>query len=396
VARNSGVKLDDRNRAAAGTAAPWLAAIDAERAAFEAAARRAEDERTLPTDIVELMRALRLFWLKTPVALGGSELAPAVFSEILEQLAYFDASAAWSAMVGNGATGIMAGWLPDAAIGEIFGDPDRLPIFAGQFLLGGTATPAPGGYRVSGRWRFCSGIEHADWVVGCCEVDGPGDSEVIAVCLPKEESTLHDTWYVAGLQGTGSGDFSLSATFVPATWTFDWEADGARRGGPLYRQPQVLFVANELSPVAVGIARRAIDDMLELAAATTRKGSAGALADRAVFQREIARAAAAVRSLQLLYRDAVARCWDATLADRAADPALITRTLAEHTFVVHSCADVVATLFRYGGGRALALSHPMQRHVRNLAAAAQHVFVSDESYERSGRLRLEAARDGGF
>jgi alkylation response protein AidB-like acyl-CoA dehydrogenase len=299
-------------------------------------------------------------------------------------------------MVANGATGIMAGWLPEAGVAEIYGDPDRLPIFAGQFLSGGTATPAAGGYRVSGRWRFCSGIEHADWVVGCCHVDGPRDTEVIAVCAPKATSTLHDTWRVAGLQGTGSGDFSLRDAFVPVTRTFDWEVDRARRGGPLYRQTQVLFVANELSPVAVGIARRAIDDTVELAAGTTRKGSAGALADRAVFQREIARAAAAVRSLQLLYRDAVARSWDATLTEAAPDPALITQVLAEHTFVVHSCADVVAALFRYGGGRALALSHPMQRHLRNLVAAAQHVFVSDESYERSGRLRLQAVRDDGL
>jgi alkylation response protein AidB-like acyl-CoA dehydrogenase len=388
------VNVQDRSPAAR-TTEPWIAAIRAERAAFEAAARRAEEERTLPAEIVELMRALRIFWLKTPLALGGSELSPLEFSTILEELAYVDASAAWSAMVGNGATGIMAGWLPDTGVAEIFADSERLPIFAGQFLTGGTATPAPGGYRVSGRWRFCSGIEHADWVVGCCDVEGSLDSGVIAVCAPKEESTLHDTWHVAGLQGTGSGDFSLSDSFVPAARTFDWDTHSSRRGGPLYGQPPVLFVANELGPVAVGIARRAIDDMLALAAATTRKGSVGSLAERATFQREIARSAASVRSLQLLYRDAVARSWAATLNDAAADHALIARVLAEHTFVVHSCADVVAALFRYGGGRALALSHPMQRHLRNLAAAAQHVFVSDETYERAGRMQLEEARDDG-
>jgi indole-3-acetate monooxygenase len=97
-----------------------------------------------------------------------------------------------------------------------------------------------------------------------------------------------------------------------------------------------------------------------------------------------------VHSLQLLYRDAVARSWERTCSGDGPDYALIGQAMAEHTYVVHSCADVIAQLFRYGGGRVLALSNPMQRHLRNLAAAAQHVFVSDENYERAGRLRLEA------
>jgi alkylation response protein AidB-like acyl-CoA dehydrogenase len=386
------VRLDDAVRTAP-VVEPWLASLRAERDTFEGAALRAEEERTLPAHVVELMRELRLFWLKTPAELGGAELAPDEFSVILEELAYFDASAAWAAMVGNGATGIMAGWLPDPGVAEIFADAHRLPVFAGQFLVSGTATQTPGGYRVSGRWSFCSGIEHADWVVGCAALeDAPGT--VIAVCAPKADATLHDTWYVAGLQGTGSGDFSLHGAFVPTARTFGWDAARAHRGGPLYRQPQVLFVANELGPVAVGIARRAIDDMVEIARAITRKGSSSALADRAVFQRELARAEASVRALQLLYRDAVSRSWAATVTDAELDRAMIVRVLAEHTYVVHSCADVVAQLFRYGGGRALALTNPMQRHVRNLAAVAQHVFVSDENYERWGRLRVEEFTPG--
>jgi alkylation response protein AidB-like acyl-CoA dehydrogenase len=85
-------------------------------AMFEGAAREAEVERRLPSSVVEVLRDLGLFWLKTPLGLGGSELDPIDFCDVLEHLAYFDASAAWAVMVGNGTTGTFAGWLPDEGV----------------------------------------------------------------------------------------------------------------------------------------------------------------------------------------------------------------------------------------------------------------------------------------
>jgi len=370
-----------------------LTAIGEFRHEFEEAGGIAEEDRTLPLEIVEQMRQLGLFWLKTPAELGGSELTPVECSRVLEELAYCDASVAWAAMVGNGTTGTMAGWLPREGVEEIFSPGDRLPIFAGQFGSRGSATPARDGFRVSGRWSFCSGIEHADWVVGGCQVEGEPGTEIV-VTVPKREAELHDTWFVAGLQGTGSGDFSLSNTFVPTSWTFDWNRAPAMRGGPLFRQPHLLFIANELSPVAVGVARRAIDDMISLASDISRRPGGAKLSDRPVFQRDIARVSAGVRSVQLLYRDAISRAWDATREERDLGGSFIPTILAEHTLVVEMCSELVTQLFRYGGGRVLALNHPMQRHVRNLIAAKQHVFVTDENYEVAGRARLaDAALD---
>lgn len=352
------------------------------RASFEEAARRAEEERTLPADVVELMRDLRLFWLKTPKELGGSELDPLDFCDVLEELAYYDASAAWTAMVGNGTTGTVAAWLPDDGVREVFAGTD-LPICAGQFgMAHGTAVPVDGGYVVTGRWRFCSGINHSSWLVGACAA---GDRTILAV-VARDEASLHDTWYAAGLQGTGSGDFSLAETFVPEARTFDWMGSGPRRGGELFRQPQPLFLANELSPVAIGIARRAIDDMYGLASETARRQLP--LSERAAFRKDIARAECRLRAAQVLYRDAVERTWAGTLAGTPVSEAFVLALRAQHTYVMEECVDLVTRIFRYGGGRVLALDHPMQRHLRNLTAAAQHVYVSDENYELAARARL--------
>lgn len=360
----------------------FLDAVRRHRARFEAAARRAEEERTLPADIVELLRGLRLFWLKTPAGLGGSELDPLQFCDVLEEIAYYDASAAWSAMVGNGATGTVAGWLPDEGVREVFPDANgNLPICAGQFSPRGTAVPVDGGYRVTGRWSFGSGINHAQWAVGGCEVEGTGTH--ILVVVPKTQATLHDTWHVAGLQGTGSGDYSLTDVFVPSTRAINL-ATPALRGGELFKTSAPLFVSNELSPVAVGIARRAVDDMYELASATARRAHGIALGDRAAFQKDIARAECRLRSVQLLYRDAVQQTWSGTDSSEA----FVAGLRAQHNLVVEVCLDLVSHIFRYGGGRVLALDHPMQRHLRNLTAAMQHVYISDENYELAGRARL--------
>jgi alkylation response protein AidB-like acyl-CoA dehydrogenase len=373
-----------------------LDALRARRAGFEEAARRAEEERTLPADIVELMRELRLFWLKTPRELGGSEVDPLEFCDVLEELAYYEVSAAWSMMVGNGTTGMVAGWLPAEGLRGIFpatggvaGGVAELPIFAGQFIPRGTAVPVDGGYRVSGRWSFCSGISHADWVVGGCQVAGE-EGRAVVVALPKGEVELHDTWYAAGLQGTGSSDFSLSDKFIPQMRTFDWPGAASLRGGPLFKQPMVLFVSNELSPVVVGVARRAIDDMIAQAGGTDRRMNRVYLSDRSAFQKDIGRAVCRLRAARLLYRDAVEQSWLAARSGTEVTEAFVSFQVARHTLVVEECADLVNQIIRYGGGRVLALNHPMQRHLRNLLAARQHVYVSEENYERAGRTMIAA------
>ena len=296
-------------------AAALLEEVRALRPALEAAARPAEAARTLPAAVVAQLREAALFWMKTPAALGGSELDAGDFCAVLEEVAHCDASAAWATMVANGSTGTMAGWLSDEGVAAAFADPADLPVFAGQFAPRGVAEPVEGGYRVTGRWSFSSGIRHADWVIGSCRVESePGVERFVTV--RRAEATVHDTWEVAGLQGTGSDDFSLEAVFVPTCQSFDWASATPRRGGALFRQPKVLFVGNELSPVAVGIARRALDDLVDLAGATSRTAAGTTLAERPVFQRELGRGAARGAAVRALYREAVGEAVSPRVEDR--------------------------------------------------------------------------------
>ena len=399
-----------------------LADIRSHREQFESAGDRAEELRTLPHDAVATLRELGLFWLKTPAELGGTPLPPVEFSEVIEELAYIDTSTAWAAMIGAGCNGLAGGWLPAAGARRIFGDSadaapagtrgNRLPVLAGQLAPRGTGTPVTGGYLVHGRWGFSSGIVHADWLIGAFkserapaaggggaaggagaedEAASTGIGAMIVFAIPKAEAEVIDNWHVAGLQGTGSLDFSVDGIFVPAELTYELGSP-AVRGGDLFRLGMPAFVSNEVPPLAIGLARRAIDDVTELAAHTARFPGGPTVSERAVFHHALGRAEVRVRAARAVHREAMAVAFASAVADGAPseEQQLAVTTASVHA--VETCADVVSELFKFGGGRALALTNPMQRHLRNVLAARQHVALSEENYEAAGRYLLESAK----
>lgn len=378
------------------TAAELLAAIREHRAEFEAAGVLAEELRTLPPAAVATLSSLGLFWLKTPAEFGGTPLTPLEFCDVIEELAYIDASTAWATMIGNGCGGMAGGWLPDEGARRVFGasasvaGPGSLPLIAGQPQPRGVARAVPGGYIVSGRWGFSSGIVHASWVIG--GFPSPADPAVVIVFVaPKDEADVVDTWHVAGLQGTGSLDFRLSDVFVPASMTYV-RGGPAFRGGALFRQPGHLFVDNEVPPLAVGLARRALSELAELAGQTVRFPGGATLRERSSFQKELGRAWARVRAARAVHREAIAAAWTATVAGGEVPARVLTDATTASVYTVETCAEVVADLFRYGGGRALSLTSRLQRLLRDALAARQHVSVSEEHYETAGRELLQSKK----
>ena len=146
-----------------------LAGIRSHREQFEAAGDRAEELRTLPNDAVATLRALGLFWLKTPAELGGTPLSPVEFCDVIEELAYIDTSTAWAAMIGAGCNGLAGGWLPEAGARRIFGQPaaGRSPggrarrRRCSRCWRASSRRAAPGRRRRAGTWSTGAGGSRA-------------------------------------------------------------------------------------------------------------------------------------------------------------------------------------------------------------------------------------------
>ncbi len=312
---------------------------------------------------------------------------------MLEALARIDGAAGWCLMIQGGSSGLIGGFVPDEAAEAVFGG--SIPNVAGVFAPRGQAVPVDGGFRLSGRWQFGSGIRHADWVVSGARVgDADAPTAFRMFVVPRSQVEIHDNWYVSGLKGTGSCDYSLNDVFVPESFSFeamDLFQGRARRGGPLYRTGMPGFVAIEHTSVALGIGRRALDEITDQAASKHRgvlASTASALAKRGAFQRDLGKADLELRAARALAVEVFEHAWDLTCAGQVPEPALQAEMRSVATYVTEVAAAVVTTAYQYAGGGVLFDSNPLQRCFRDIHAASQHFAVSNSSYEGLAQFYL--------
>jgi alkylation response protein AidB-like acyl-CoA dehydrogenase len=346
----------------------------------------AERDRQLAEPLVAALADAGLFRLCVPAAAGGLEAHPGTLVAAVRALAAGDAAAGWCVAIAA-TSGLVAGYLPEAAAREIYAEPATL--VAGVFAPKGRATPEPGGFRVSGRWPFASGCRHADWLMGGCVVDG-GMRLMLA---PAEAFTIHDTWHVMGLRGTGSHDIELDGVSIPAERTASVLADPPLQPGPLYAFPLFGLLALAIAAVSLGIARGALDDLIALAGGKVPTGGRRTLAERGTVQAEVARAEAGVRAAGALLDEAIGAAWERAVAGAGVDveQRAALRLAATHATAVSTRAT--DTAYTLAGGSALYESSPLQRRVRDAHAATQHMLVAPATWELTGRVLLGMPTD---
>src|SRR5262245_5305098 len=201
---------------------------------IRAAADDIEASRRVPEALVQALADLGVFRLCVPRGLGGLEAHPSELADVIATIAAADGSTGWCAAIGA-TTGVVAAYLAEPVAREIYADP-RV-VTGGVYAPRGTAVPASGGWRVSGRWPFASGSEHCRWLVGGCVVRDGGAPRARLMLFPASEARILDTWHVAGLRGTGSHDMTVEDVFVPAERSVSIVDDRPRAQGPLYAFP---------------------------------------------------------------------------------------------------------------------------------------------------------------
>ena len=363
-------------------------------------ARSAEIEAlgTLPMDLVDEIRPTGAFRQCVPDDLGGPGVTATESLEVFEEFAYHDGSVGWCVAIAS-TTSLLASHLPDPHAGALFGDPGA--IGGGFVVPRGRAVPTGGGLRVSGRWQWGSGTKHCTTIGGGCLVVGPDgrpeprDDGLAApfVFMDPDEVELIETWDVAGLAGTGSVDFEARDVFVPEGRWVQIGADGPVRDNAWSRFSFYGLLASGVAAAAVGIARRSIDELVELAGSKKPQGSTRTLAERAATQAETARAEARLAAAWSLMLDAVDDTWQGALAGQPSTIDQKRRIRLAATHATQTAADVAASMFTTAGGAAVYRTSPIQRCFRDTAVAAQHAMVAPRTLETAGRLRMGLETD---
>src|ERR1700744_1003498 len=261
-------------------------------------------DRRLPAELVSAMRDSGLLRAGAPVEVDALELPAGTALRCAEAVARGDASAGWCVSIAI-TSSLLVAYLPPVSRDELFGAGRG--VAAGVWAPQGKARPAPGGVVVSGRWAFCSGITHADVMFAGCVLDG----RPAVVALPTEQLQILDTWHTLGLRGTGSNDSVADEVFVPGERVLSI-FDGPVIDRPLYRFPPFGFFAACITAAAMGNARSAIDDFVELAGAKKSGASSRTLAQRPSTHAAVAAAESALEAARALYYQAIESAWRAS------------------------------------------------------------------------------------
>jgi alkylation response protein AidB-like acyl-CoA dehydrogenase len=373
-----------------------LSAVSILEPLIRAHADEAERNRRLSPVVVTGLSEAGIFRMYTPVPLGGLEVDPLTFYRVVEAIARIDGSTGWCVFIAGG-NPLLGAYLADQAAEEVFGrDPHA--ITAGVVLPYGTAVVGDGGYWVSGHWSYGSGCQHSTWIFCACHVldgdqmrlTGNGEPEVRFCFVPMAQVTIVETWDVSGLAGTGSHDVVIERVFVPAPYTCSFGPgmmpQGRHYRSPLYRYVLYASFALPISAVALGIAQGALDVCLELAHTKQASGTTIRLREQPMFQVRLAEAAALVRSARAWLHAAVQQAWGSLLTSGHVSFAERTDLLLAAANATRSAAAAVDVLYTLAGATANYRRSPLQRALRDVHAATQHMGTAPQQYESAGRM----------
>ena len=366
-----------------------LDAIARIRPILEADAEANDAAETLAWSSVEALYREGLLSLKVPRELGGPEVEPRLYLELCDELCYINPSAGWCAFINSTSTALIGAFLPDAGADRVFAH-GRMPIASGALIPRGLATPVDGGWKVSGRWPFASGSAHSSWVMAGFRIvrdDAPGPEHMV-MAVPLADVHFLDNWQVMGLQGTGSRDFVLSDYFVPEDMAFDLLTTDPRKGGPMFWLGRPGFVTPDHAAFALGVARRALDEISLQAGSYQRGYLASPIAQRGALQHDLGKCDQQLRAARALCREALDEAWEFCRRGERPDLERQLRLRGACVYATDVACQVATTAFRYGGGNAIYNDRILQRCMRDINAAAQHFMVNTSAYDNLGQFRL--------
>ncbi|KQW18358.1 acyl-CoA dehydrogenase [Afipia sp. Root123D2] len=358
-----------------------------------------EELRSLPPETERELHEAGLFRILQPKRVGGSELDYVALVDFADAVAQADASVAWN-LTNLASHHWMLGMFDRRAQDAIWNEsPDTL--IASSFIFpAGRARKTKGGYILSGRWPFSSGVNSSTWnmLAGIVSSDDDADGvEYRVFLLKKADYNIIDTWTATGLKGTGSNDVEAKEVFVPEHMTL---AVRDVAGGPtpgsavnpsaLYALPVFALFPFVLSGAALGNAQVCLDDYVGIARHRASTYNRARLGDLQTTQIKVAEASAKIDSSRLIMRRT---CIEAMAdARRGVIPHMAEKTKyrRDGAYSVNLCTEAVSLLFSASGARGLYTTGALQRQFRDAHAINAHIaFNFDAAGTNYGRVALD-------
>ncbi|MCW2624860.1 acyl-CoA dehydrogenase family protein [Mycobacterium sp.] len=353
-----------------------------------------EDERRVPEENIAAIERAGLFRLTQPKRFGGFEADFRTKLEVISELARGCGSTAWVTSLMTGGAWFIGVWNDDAQA-DVWGRDPNARI-AGVTAPTGTAEAVGGGYRVSGRWAYCSGSLHADWLyLGVPIMDQDGQpADVAVVLVPAAEVAIEDTWHMAGMRGTGSNTVVANDVFVPdhrlgsLGKLISGEYDHRRVDETLYQVPFVSAVTIDLLGPQLGLARAALELVIEQA------GTKGIpyteydlLSNAPTVQLAVAKAATLIDTAELLAYRAAAEVDEAGQLNKFPDHLARARNKMDITQAIVNAREAIRELVSARGSSSFAEANPLQRIWRDSEVASRHAVahpgISAQLYGRA-------------
>jgi len=339
-------------------------------------AQKCEDARGLLPENENLLHETGLFRYHQPKRFGGMELPFIAVVDIVAELARGCPSTAWN--VGNlGCHHWILGYYEPETQHELWDrNPDVL-IASSIALAAGRGERTEGGFIVSGKWPFSSGVDNSDWNMLAVTIYQDEKAVDWRLCLvPKSDYKVIDTWYAMGMAGTGSKDIEVKNVFVPerralalARCRGGLEHPGAKlNSGTLFRVPIVASAGHPLSATALGTAEGAYEHVLNSFKTRVGTYTGAKVSDFQAVQIKLARARCLIDSARTLMRQSALMFQDHENLDLETK----LRLRAQNAFAVSQSREAVETLWSFYGANAIYTRDPLQRYLRDVQAAGQH------------------------
>jgi alkylation response protein AidB-like acyl-CoA dehydrogenase len=353
-----------------------------------------EQIRQLPRPLFEALADAGLFHMMVPRSIGGGEVDLPTYVEVMEEIGKADASVAWCINQG-GVFAIYASCVEPDVARQVWIDTPR-GVVANTATPSFTAESVEGGYRVTGKGGFSTGCRHSSWLAARAKVfdDGtprllPNGQQEIRFCLvPVGEAEILDTWHTRGMRGTGTNHFSTDDVFVPEERTFSPGKRPLTERGPLYIILTGLLFPSGDAAIALGVARAALDALLELAGAKVAHHYSVTMRNQPLIQSTVGHAEADLRSGRALLRETVREVWDAVAATGEITLEQRTSLRLATTHAIRLSAQVVDAVYNVSGATAIFETHPLQRNFQDIHVITQHFQSRLNQYELVGRSVL--------